>query len=69
MGKLKVSFLKLAVESTVSAYIQLPVGVHEIGDKRYTVSERVENEGLENEYRTTVIDTIEPLTAAETPIA
>jgi len=52
----------IKLKSNVSAYIQLPVGVHTIADKKYTVSEQVENEGLENEWRTTVIDLIEPAT-------
>lgn len=59
MGVIKA--LKLT-QGEVSAYIQLPVGVHTIGDKKYTVSERIQNEGLENEWRTTVIDLIEPVT-------
>lgn len=58
MGSIKA----IKLESAVSAYIQLPAGVHTIGDKRYTVSEKIENEGLENEWRTTVIDLIEPVT-------
>lgn len=50
--------------SEVSAYIQLPVGVHTIADKKYTVSERIFNAGTDNEYSTTVIDLIEPITSA-----
>lgn len=57
MGQIKA--IKLA--STVNAYIQLPAGVHTIGDKRYTVSEKIENQGMENEWKTTVIDLIEPV--------
>jgi hypothetical protein len=57
MGNIKA----IKLESTVNAYVQLPVGVHTIGDKKYTVSEKIENEGLENEWRTTVIDLIEPV--------
>lgn len=64
--------IKLNTESTVSAYIQLPAGVHTIGDKRYTVSEFTQNPGTDNEYITTVIDLIEPATSeaqpAETPV-
>lgn len=57
MGSIKA----VRLTSNVSAYIQLPAGVHVIGDKKYTVSEKVENEGMEHEYRTTVIDLIEPV--------
>jgi len=39
----------------VGAYIELPVGVYVIGGTEYTVEERVQNEGEENEYRTNVI--------------
>jgi len=59
--------IKLSVGGNVSGYIQLPAGVHTIGDKKYTVSDYVENEGTENEYRTTKIDLIEPITN-ETPV-
>lgn len=58
MGSIKA----IKLTSEVSAYIQLPAGVHVIGDKKYTVSEKIENEGLDNEWRTTVIDLIEPAT-------
>ncbi len=61
MGSVKA----IKLTSNVSAWIQLPVGVHTIADKRYTVSEKIENEGLDNEWRTTVIDLIEPVTPAE----
>lgn len=44
----------------VSAYIQLPAGVHTIDDKIYTVVEKVENEGTENEWRITEIESIVP---------
>lgn len=62
--QIKIAFAKnIELSATpVSAYIQLPVGVHIIGDKKYTVSEVVKNEGQECEYKTTVIDLIEPAT-------
>lgn len=47
----------------VGAYIELPVGVHTIGGKLYTVVEIIENEGLENEYRTNVIESMVPVTS------
>lgn len=58
--------IKLNTESTVSAYIQLPAGVHVIGDKKYTVSNFIQNQGTDNEYETTVIDLIEPATSDNT---
>lgn len=65
--------IELSTQTTVSAYIQLPAGVHTIGDKKYTVSEFTQNPGTDNEYITTVIDLIEPVTgetqpAPETPV-
>lgn len=48
----------------VSAYIELPVGVHAIGDKKYTVVETVDQEGTPNEYRRNVIELIEPAAGA-----
>ena len=52
----------IKLSSTVSGYIQLPVGVHTIADKIYTVTEKIENQGAENEWKTTVIETIVPVT-------
>jgi len=60
--------IELSTATTVSAYIQLPAGVHTIGDKKYTVSELIQNEGTQSEYITTVIDLIEPLTAETQPV-
>lgn len=61
MGTIKA--IKLS-QGEVNAYLQLPAGVHIIADKKYTVSERVYNQGMENEWKTTVIDLIEPTTPA-----
>jgi len=44
-----------------SAYIELPTGVHTIGDKVYTVIEQIENKGTDNEYTHNVILSIVPL--------
>lgn len=52
--------IKLNVAPTISAYVQLPAGVHVIGGKKYTVSEFTQNPGTDNEYVTTVIDSIVP---------
>lgn len=66
MGVIKA--IKLS-QGEVNAYLQLPAGVHTIADKKYTVSERVYNQGMENEWKTTVIDLIEPVaTVEETPV-
>lgn len=46
-----------------SAYIELPVGVHTIGDKIYTVIEHTIDEGLETEYTYNVIESIVPVEA------
>lgn len=51
----------LKLESTVSAYIELPVGVHTIADKIYTVTEVVEYPGTEKEYIHNVIESIVPV--------
>lgn len=48
-----------------SAYMELPVGVHTIGDKIYTVVEVIKNEGMEDEYKCNEIVSIEPIVAAE----
>lgn len=48
-----------------SAYMELPVGKHEIGGKIYEVVEVIENEGLENEYRHNEIMSIVPVGGAE----
>lgn len=63
MGSIKA--IKLTA-TPVNAWLQLPVGVHTIGDKIYTVSEKIENAGKENEWKTTVIDSIVPIDSAET---
>jgi hypothetical protein len=70
VDQIKLAFNKniaLNSENTISAYIQLPVGVWVIGDKKYTVSEYIEGEGTDYEYRTTKIDLIEDATV-ETPV-
>lgn len=69
VDEIKIAFSKnieLNTTTTVSAYIQLPAGVHTIGDKKYTVSEFTQNPGTENEYITTVIDLIEPANSETT---
>lgn len=43
------------------ATIELPVGEHTIDGKIYTVSEKVENEGTDTEYKHNVIDSIVPV--------
>ena len=48
----------------VSAYIELPVGVHTIGDKIYTVIEVTTGEG-EDAYTSRVIDSIVPVEEEE----
>lgn len=58
MGSIKA--IKLTA-TPINAWLQLPVGVHTIGDKVYTVSEKIENAGKENEWKTTVIDSIVPV--------
>lgn len=63
MGSIKA--IKLTA-TPVNAWLQLPVGVHTIGDKIYTVSEKIENAGQENEWKTTVIDSIVPIDSTET---
>lgn len=63
MGSIKA--VKLSA-TPINAWLQLPVGVHTIGDKIYTVSEKIENAGKENEWKTTVIDSIVPVSGAET---
>lgn len=62
-----VSVLMSAVEmsSEVSAYVELPVGVHIIADKKYTVVEVIENQGQDNEWKRNVIELIEPATPAQ----
>lgn len=62
MGSIKA--IKLTA-TPINAWLQLPVGVHTIGDKIYTVSEKIENAGQENEWKTTVIDSIVPIDPAE----
>ena len=54
-----ISAIKLSIG--VSAYIQLPVGVHTIDDKIYTVEEKIENQGTDNEYHTSQIISIVPI--------
>jgi hypothetical protein len=49
------------------ANITLPAGEWTIGDKVYTVKEAVENEGTEDEYRYTYIDTMVPV-SGEMPV-
>lgn len=58
MGSIKA----VQFSSDVPAYVELPVGTHIIGDKKYTVVEKVRDEGLEYEYKYNVIDLIEPVT-------
>ena len=48
-----------------SAYIELPVGVHTIGENIYTVIEQVIDEGLESEYTYNVIESIVPVDVEE----
>lgn len=48
-------------ELEVNAYVELPVGKHTIEDKIYTVVEVVKNEGLEDEYRMNIIESIVPM--------
>lgn len=57
--------------SGVSAYIELPVGVHTIEDKVYTVVETVYNEGTDDEWIVNEIETIEDVEgeAVEAPEA
>lgn len=55
----KLKSLKLE-DLGVSAYVELPVGKWVIGDKEYTVEEKVENEGTQDEYRYNVITAIVP---------
>lgn len=62
MGSIKA--IKLTA-TPINAWLQLPVGVHTIGDKIYTVSEKIENAGQENEWKTTVIDSIVPIDSAQ----
>jgi len=57
MGKIKA----IKLESTVSAYIELPVGVHTIADKIYTISQVIKNQGTEEEYKCNVIESIVPV--------
>ena len=52
-----------------SAWLELPVGVHTIGDKVYTVEEVIENAGLENEYKCNVIVSIVPKDGGEVVVA
>ena len=42
-----------------SAWLELPVGVHTIGGKIYTVEEVIEDEGTENAYTSNIIVSIE----------
>jgi hypothetical protein len=70
--EIKIAFTKniaFNVQPTISAYIQLPAGVHVIGGKKYTVSEFTQNEGADNAYTTTVIDSIEDATTETPPVA
>lgn len=62
MGSIKA--IKLTA-SPINAWLQLPVGVHTIADKVYTVSEKIENAGQENEWKTTVIDSIVPIDSTQ----
>lgn len=55
--------VKTLLNSNVSAFIELPIGVHTIADKKYTVVEAIREEGTDNEYRYNVIELIEPATA------
>lgn len=52
-----------------SAYLELPVGEHVIGDTRYIVEEVIENEGTENEYRKNVIVEMIPVGAESTEVS
>lgn len=63
-NNMKKNETKLA-DAEVSAYLELPVGIHTIGDSIYTVEEIVENAGQEDEYKHNVITKIEPKTKTE----
>lgn len=63
MGTIKAKTIKLS-DPRPSAFIDLPPGVHTIGDKKYTVIEIIENPGEECEYKRNVIDLMEPITPA-----
>lgn len=58
MGSLKA----VKFSSEVPAFMELPVGTWTIGDKRYTVVERIRDQGTDYEYKYNVIDLIEPAT-------
>jgi hypothetical protein len=49
----------------VTAYVELPVGKHIIDGKEYTVVEIIENEGLEDEYKKNIIESIVPINTTE----
>ena len=51
----------VSFEAKPSAYLELPVGEHILGDTRYIVEEEVEDEGTENEYRRNVIVEMVPV--------
>lgn len=61
----KVKEQKLS-DGGVSGYMQLPAGVHTIGGMIYTVEEVIENEGQDNEWKTTKIVSIVPADSAST---
>ncbi len=56
----------LELDKGVSAYLELPVGVHEIGGKTYTVEEVVDREGTDNEWKHNVIVSIVPKSKEKT---
>ena len=58
--------VEMNADGKPSAYLELPVGTHEIAGSIYTVEEVVENEGTENEYRCNKIVSIVPVEGGET---
>lgn len=52
-----------------SAYLELPVGEHTIGNKIYTVAEEVINPGTDNEYTCNYIVSMVPVSGETTPAA
>lgn len=57
--------VEMNADGKPSAYLELPVGTHEIAGSIYTVEEVVENEGTENEYRCNKIVSIVPVEGGE----
>lgn len=53
--------VEMEADGKPHAHIELPIGVHTIGDSVYTVEEVIENEGTENEYKCNKIVSIVPI--------